>query len=400
MRRFLHDVDPELISDVGATEIGPLKRERQPKSRFNAPFRARTGTGGTADAPGGGTTGRSSGQQQNPQPSSAFTSLAGSRPPMPYDLQTPLPTRGVTSLFGHTPSFAHSSSQPSASTPKSRGRPPGAKNKNPRPEKGAPKKTSLSTDSQGNEVTPPLPRPRRVDSTPARPSGLRNALTPTDGIAVLIASPSPSVAGGGPGSKAKSKAPYVEEKSSDRHPSTPSYQIYKCLWKDCPAELHNLATLRKHVVKHGNQFGDGPFPCLWADCHDSKGAAEPGDSEQDKCPRLSFTSEAAWDRHIEGRHVNAIAWELGDGPSTRSSGKYSFLNRLRRYANTLQMPNVRIIIAIQMDDGDLLHQHDLQAVQARQHILLTPPAIDQTSSHPRSGVSHRTLRLPRKQRRG
>ena len=212
------------------------------------------------------------------------------------------------------------------------GRPPGAKNKSPRPDKGIPKKNKTPVPSPGGEQVAMPTRPRPVDTTPARPSGLRHALTPTDGIAVVIESRSPSMPdivhtddSDRPAKKEKTAAERARKMakaaSSGRHPSKPSYKVYRCLWEDCPAELHNLETLKKHVRKHRDRFGDGPFPCLWANCHDSKIPIPKDTPDDEDRERLKFKSEASWYRHMDGRHLTTIAWELGDGPSIHSSGE-------------------------------------------------------------------------------
>ena len=47
----------------------------------------------------------------------------------------------------------------------------------------------------------------------------------------------------------------------------PHFCVYKCLWKGCVAELHNLDTLSKHVSKiHLKPGQDGNYKCFWATC--------------------------------------------------------------------------------------------------------------------------------------
>ena len=246
-------------------------------------------------------------------------------------------------------SNASSSSTPATS--KRKGRPPGAKNKQVRPDKGIPKKRktlsmgatpstleeeALDEETFGNPTlsgTPsmerpssPVPtRPRINTTTPSRPSGLRNtvsAMTPTDGIAVVIPSRSPSIAVLTPQASAKKgrpkKAEDGSEDGSNVSPSSPTYTMYPCRWENCPAELHNLETLKKHVKKH-RRAADGVYPCLWADCSDSSNPVSnnmQGDDGQYK--RLKFKTDAEWVTHVESNHLRTER-ELSAGVSARRS---------------------------------------------------------------------------------
>ena len=171
-----------------------------------------------------------------------------------------------------------------------KGRPPGAKNKQPRSDKGILKgaKKRLSSGTPTNSLAT---RPSEIDSIPRRSSGLRNVMSPTAGFAVVIQSRSPSVAGGGSGA-------FKTENTA------PAYGTYECGWKDCPAELHNVETLRKHLRKHRKGL-EKPLPCKWAECS--------GDAREDdgvEWPR--FKDEVAWDRHVEKKHVRAVAKRQGN----------------------------------------------------------------------------------------
>ena len=210
----------------------------------------------------------------------------------------------------------------SDAVPRRRGRPSGAKNKNPRSDKGLPKKEALDhTPSGTDNLVPARPRLNGIVTTPVKPSGLRHALTPTDGVAVIIQSRSPSVANTPQTGSAKRGRPQKTPVPRGRHMSQPSYKIYRCLWEQCPAELHNLETLKKHVRKHRDKTEAGLFPCLWANCYDGK-ASVPNESQANsKRQRLKFDSDTAWQVHMEGKHLDAVAGELGDGPAGHSSGE-------------------------------------------------------------------------------
>ena len=258
------------------------------------------------------------------------------------------PYIGQTNMM---PSNASSSSTPATGL-KRKGRPPGAKNKQVRPDKGMPKKRktlsmgetpstleeeALDEETIGKPIisgTPsmempssPVPtRPRINTTTPSRPSGLRNsisAMTPTDGIAVVIPSRSPSVAVVTPQASAKKgrpkKAEDRSENSSNVSPSSaPTYTMYPCRWENCPAELHNLETLKKHVKKHRRAV-DGVYPCLWADCSDSSNPVSNNmQSEDGQTKRLKFKTDAEWVTHVEGNHLRTER-ELSAGASAGGS---------------------------------------------------------------------------------
>ncbi|KAL8695555.1 MAG: hypothetical protein Q9224_003358 [Gallowayella concinna] len=190
-----------------------------------------------------------------------------------------------------------------------RGRPPGAKNKQPR-------------KSSGTLEPMNMPSRPRIDTTPARPSGLRNTVASADGIAVVIPSPSPSIA-----DTKRSRGRPRKQSPRTSQQSTPIHRIYKCKWKGCLAELHNLETLKKHVTKHGDKFA-GPFPCLWKDCgrvaHDEGEDDEPkAEKEEPESQPLEYPTKDIWGKHMERRHLVEYAWKLGDGPSVRSDSELS-----------------------------------------------------------------------------
>lgn len=256
------------------------------------------------------------------------------------------PNTGQTNMMA---SNASGSSTP-ATTLKRKGRPPGAKNKQVRPDKGIPKKrktlsigaTPSALEEEALDEKPtgkpmlfgtpsmessPVPtRPRINTATPSRPSGLRNsisAITPTDGIAVVIPSRSPSVVVVTPQASAKrgrpKKAEDRSEEGSNVSPSSaPTYTMYPCRWANCPAELHNLETLKKHVKKH-RRDSDGVYPCLWAGCSDSSNPISNNmQSEDGQSKRLKFKTDAEWVSHVESNHLSTER-DLSAGVSARGS---------------------------------------------------------------------------------
>lgn len=87
----------------------------------------------------------------------------------------------------------------------------------------------------------------------------------------------------------------------------PVYQVYKCRWQQCKAELHNFETLKKHIIKvHGlAREGDERFECWWKGC---------GVEERAKGRVLSFDGIEDWLAHVDEEHLAAVRWKLGDGP--------------------------------------------------------------------------------------
>ncbi|EAQ86632.1 hypothetical protein CHGG_07885 [Chaetomium globosum CBS 148.51] len=95
----------------------------------------------------------------------------------------------------------------------------------------------------------------------------------------------------------------------------PHFVAFRCEWEDCPAELQNVETLRRHLlVVHGRpsrssstSLSPSPvaqqqnhtitLPCRWASC-----TCTPLHS------RESFAS------HIDTAHLLPIRWHVGDGP--------------------------------------------------------------------------------------
>ncbi|MCJ1392267.1 hypothetical protein MMC18_005134 [Xylographa bjoerkii] len=218
----------------------------------------------------------------------------------------------TTSLVVRVPSLTSGLDQSRSTTPKSRGRPPGSTNKSSTLETG-PKKRGRPVGSG----TPSRGRP----SDRGRPASYRTEV-PEDGIGVLLPSRSPSTSSHLSHVEA---IPEVEKKKGkrSRQAVTPSFQVFKCQWQGCGSELHNLETLRKHIFKlHGkaeSSEGEASFeavpkkiPCLWLGC-EQEGVFS------STTGIMRFKDRDSWKAHIEKRHLETVAWELGDGPSTHPS---------------------------------------------------------------------------------
>ncbi|KAL2019128.1 hypothetical protein VTK56DRAFT_10079 [Thermocarpiscus australiensis] len=99
----------------------------------------------------------------------------------------------------------------------------------------------------------------------------------------------------------------------------PHFVAFRCEWENCPAELQNLETLRKHLlVVHGrpsrasssssaesasasSSLPEQGLTCKWANC-------------ADKQPNQRFSSQEAFAAHIETAHLAPFVWHVGDGP--------------------------------------------------------------------------------------
>ena len=214
-------------------------------------------------------------------------------------VRVPRPTpdvaqRGSTIPKRDRPPESTNKSSTSETVPKKRGRPPGS-------------------------GTPNRGRP----SGRGRPVSYRTEV-PEDGIGILLPSRSPSTSSHLSHIEAMPEAEKKKKGKRSRQAIAPSFQVFKCQWQGCSSELHNLETLRKHLFKlHGkaeSSEGEASFetvqkkiPCLWLDCkHEGFFGSTTG--------TMKFEDSDSWRDHVEHRHLQTIAWELGDGPSTHPSG--------------------------------------------------------------------------------
>ena len=102
----------------------------------------------------------------------------------------------------------------------------------------------------------------------------------------------------------------------ERAPSPVKTHVYQCAMKGCGSELHNLATLRKHIRKHLTGDEHRGYECWWRRCptHDRN-------NEGQVVHTVRFpTAEELYD-HVQEDHIEPIAMRYGDGPSTVYSGK-------------------------------------------------------------------------------
>ncbi|KAL2869193.1 putative C2H2 finger domain protein [Aspergillus lucknowensis] len=97
-----------------------------------------------------------------------------------------------------------------------------------------------------------------------------------------------------PGSTNKPKAAAVSPPAP-----TPSYPVFACGWGNCQMELHSLDLLKKHLFKVHVSYS---MVCGWKGC--------------------AFTGTmpaAELMKHVKQKHLDSLAWKLGDGPAVPTS---------------------------------------------------------------------------------
>jgi len=120
---------------------------------------------------------------------------------------------------------------------------------------------------------------------------------------------------GGNYSSSPTSGPSANKKAPKPTSPEPEYQVYKCEWKDCGAELHNLATLRKHLHKLHCKPDDAlQYKCMWSDC--GKVVEEINGRTTTRITRPTFWFVDGWKQHVGKAHLEPIAWRLGDGPTS------------------------------------------------------------------------------------
>ena len=132
-----------------------------------------------------------------------------------------------------------------------------------------------------------------------------------------------------PGSKSKNShvtamkkdaKPLVTIPTRTCTPSPARFTVYKCRWRACNAQLHNIATLRQHIAKKHkppmNVAVEKGHICWWRSCDCLQ-----LDGDDGILPIKSFDSHSDWLGHIEDAHLHPLGKKYGDGPSTTHIGK-------------------------------------------------------------------------------
>lgn len=112
----------------------------------------------------------------------------------------------------------------------------------------------------------------------------------------------------------------------------PQYSVWRCQWEGCHAELHNLDTLRKHIVRIHGVSVNNLFRCHWASCSvGGQGLDAPLWAKSKQLPpssRHTFPEISSWVAHMEDAHLRSLARLLGDGPRSGLSGETAVSSRL------------------------------------------------------------------------
>lgn len=219
------------------------------------------------------------------------------------------------------------------------------------PKSSTPKPTTKMTSSVPREATSTVgysafrqygPDGQLLPKKRGRPVGWRKAI---HGSPTAQAHPQPNKFTAAKGQQPSQSTPLCNAQNGNdepiridsRSPSvsrTPQYQSFKCRWKNCPADLHNLETLKKHIFKvHRVAANGNVLPCLWADCGD--GPSQHPDSKTNMDGAHVFEFDRDWHDHIQKSHIDPLSWQLGDGPSGGTSGNEDLVKKSCRRGSDL-----------------------------------------------------------------
>ncbi|GAB7338836.1 hypothetical protein MBLNU457_5528t1 [Dothideomycetes sp. NU457] len=102
----------------------------------------------------------------------------------------------------------------------------------------------------------------------------------------------------------------------------PQFNVYECKFRACKAQLHNLDTMKKHVVKvHGVPNKYNKYQCDWMFCRADGGDAS-GKCKWPANNPAMFDTIQEWAKHLEVTHFLDVARALGDGPRGGLSDHY------------------------------------------------------------------------------
>lgn len=160
------------------------------------------------------------------------------------------------------------------------------------PTPGQPLSTSVSTPHGARDSMAGTPTTGQRTGRRGRPPGAKNK-NPTKAALKALAKTTA-------GSSTRNAQPTVP--ASATSVPEPSYSMFTCEWASCPAQLHDVRTLERHVAK--NHIA-GQQTCLWQDCP-------------------NFATEYSGEglkEHLAKAHIQPLAWKYGDGPSVNGTGE-------------------------------------------------------------------------------
>lgn len=102
----------------------------------------------------------------------------------------------------------------------------------------------------------------------------------------------------------------------------PQFPVFECRFRGCRAQLHNLDTMKKHVLKvHGVPNRFNKYECNWMHCRaDREDASGKGKRPADNPPMFDTIQD--WTNHLQVTHFLDLARALGDGPRGGLSDQY------------------------------------------------------------------------------
>lgn len=160
-------------------------------------------------------------------------------------------------------------------------------------------------------------------------------------------------------------------------PPPTSFTVYKCKWRSCSAQLHNLPTLRAHIAKvhkpSTETVQEDGHICWWKNCRYLK-------QELAGTVRVlkSFDSHSDWLEHIENEHLHPLGMIHGDGPSTTHIGKRKLDLDLSQF---LYYPIQRSVTRIRSHiDPQSLARDKIKFLSDPLNRITTPSAVSAANS--------------------
>lgn len=164
---------------------------------------------------------------------------------------------------------------------------------------GQPLSTSVSTPYGARDSMAGTPTTGQRTGRRGRPPGAKNK-NPTKAALKALAKTTA-------GSSTRNAQPTVPAPAASV--PEPSYPMFTCEWASCPAQLHDVHTLERHVFKN---HIEGQQTCLWQNCP-------------------NFATEYVGEglkEHLAKAHIQPLAWKYGDGPSVNGTGETEITSQI------------------------------------------------------------------------
>jgi hypothetical protein len=140
------------------------------------------------------------------------------------------------------------------------------------------------------------------------------------------------------------------------------FKKYRCKWKDCNADLHNIENLKRHIINlhKGKNNNMESYPCYWMGCFRPQLNGVKAWKNRLHPMIWDFASERDWQNHVD-RHVDTVKHAYGVGPAALFSGKVNF-----KFIIAKQELIKYVIFTIDQESGvsdvDYLSDHNGQQV--------------------------------------